>query len=67
MRIWEYGNLGTWKYGNVEHGNMGIWECGAWEYGNMDTCASVTQSLGDNLTQSIREYGYLEMWEIWSF
>ena len=58
----------------MDHVNMGIWDCGSWEYGNMgmrsmdygnmDTCASVTWSLGDNLTQSIREYGYLEMWEI---
>ncbi len=44
MVIWEYGNLG-------------IWECGAWEYGNLNTCASVTRSLGDNLTQSIKKYG----------
>ena len=40
---------------------MGLWECRAWEYGNMDTCASVTWSLGNNLTQSIREKRYLEM------
>ena len=59
MEIWE-----SW---NVEHGSMRIWEFGAWEFGNLDTCASVTRSLGDNLTQSIKKYGYLEMWKTWSF
>ena len=61
------GKVGTWKYGNSEHGymgifeygvweygNMGIWEFGAWEFGNLNTCASMTQSLSDNLTQSIK-------------
>ena len=47
---------------------MGIWEFGAWEFGNLEhgnlnTCASVTRSLDENLTQSIKENGYLKMWK----
>ena len=52
------GIVGTCKYGNLEHGNLGIWSMG-----NLNTCASVTLSLGDNLTQSIKKNGYLKMWK----
>ena len=53
MRIQDNGNMGIWEFGNIgiwEYGNMGIWD-----FGNLYTCVSVTQSLGYNLTQSIKK------------
>ena len=43
--------MGIWKYGNIL------------DFVNLYTCVSVTGSLDDNLTQSIKKYGYLIIWE----